>query len=59
MKEMELNNMPTKAMPQKSSKLAISAIIATLIMGLACIGAFLASLILVLDAIPFHHIFPH
>ena len=43
----------------RSSKVIITAIFAMVIITITCVGGFLATVILVLDEIPFHQIFAH
>jgi F0F1-type ATP synthase membrane subunit c/vacuolar-type H+-ATPase subunit K len=59
MKEMNFEAPHTQVEKGKSSSTAMAAIAAILIISLACIGASIATVILVLDAVPFNHIFPN
>lgn len=55
MKETNSENMQ----PERSNKVIITAIIAAVIITISCVGGFIATVILVLDEIPFHHLFSH
>lgn len=59
MKEMNFESAQLQTAKEKSNSTAIAAIAVVLIIALACIAASIATVILVLDAVPFHHIFPH
>lgn len=55
----EMTNLEPKVQMRStgSSKVIIAAIIAAVIITVACVGGFVATVILILDEIPFHHIF--
>lgn len=57
MKEITKEGMQTQIRSERSSKVFITAIVAAVIITVACMGGFLVTVILVLDEIPFHHIF--
>ncbi len=52
---MSETNLPSS----RNNKAAIAAIIAFVVIGFACIAAFTATAVILIDAIPFHHLFPH
>ncbi len=58
MKETSYQDMqPQMKAKSGTNTIAIAAIVASVIIALACIGGFLTFTIMVLDAIPFNHIF--
>jgi hypothetical protein len=49
----------TNLSSSRTNKAAMAAVIGFTIVALACIATFIVTVILVLDAIPFYHLFPH
>lgn len=57
MKEINNEGMQAQMRSTGSSKVIIAAIVAAVIISVACVSGFVVTVILVLDEIPFHHIF--